>query len=153
MGSEVSKFPDDTVQYVDQRQAKELLGAYYDDTEFLKCSKGGLFPLVKIRKAVKAANDKAAAEAAEKARLEALPKTPAYCLPTTTVMGNAGEMIPVTDERVQFVGRGLTGKSIQCTLVRAIIILIYTFSLRGYIFFFRVCAAQLHDPYLCRGAS
>lgn len=151
MGSEVSKLPDETVQYVDQRQAKELLGPHYDDTEFLQISKGGLFPLDIIRAAVKAANDKAAAEAAEKARLASLPKTPAVCAPTKTIKGNAGDMIPVTDERVQFIGRGLIGKNIQCSLVRVIIILISTFLHFpcDYIIFVHVCAAQLHNPYLC----
>ena len=117
MGSEVSTLPDETVQYVDQRQAEEILGVHYDDIEFLQNSKGGLYPLTKIRACVDAHNKKVKAEAAEKARLASLPKTPAVCMLTKTVKGNAGDLIPVTDERVQFIGRGLIGKAIQCSLV------------------------------------
>ena len=117
MGSEVSTLPDETVQYVDQRQAQEILGVHYDDVEFLQNSKGGLYPLTKIRACVDAHNKKVKAEAAEKARLASLPKTPAVCMLTKTVKGNAGDLIPVTDERVQFIGRGLIGKAIQCSLV------------------------------------
>ena len=119
MGGGVSRLPDETVQYVDQRQAEALLGPHFDDIEFLQNSEFGLYPLPKIRNALDDWNKKVKAKQAELAHLASLPKIPAVCLPIKTTKGNAGpNMIPVTDERIQFIGRGLVGKTIQCSLVR-----------------------------------
>ena len=117
MGAIVT-LPDEMVQFVDQRQAKELLGPHYDEIDFLTNSNFGLYPLHRIRKAVNKHNKKAKAKAAEAARLASLPQTPPVCIPTKTTRGKAGQMIPVTDPRIQFIGRGLIGETIKCSLVR-----------------------------------